>query len=201
MRSIRTLLDVEAQLKEFEHALDMLRSSDIDMRKRRVVNASPSVDPYDYVVRAELLEQPLVASRTVVRTGGVSTPSPDFDYCVFGLGVNSEITVGTDQTPHHIVAAPFTSSGHSATLVKVYAQAKVPSQGADILFSVYKNKGVDDVKMFDMTIPFNNFTVQTLETFDSTHLEDEDFLSIDVLEIGCAFPGSDLYVKLKYVWS
>lgn len=54
MRAINSLSDAEIVLRDLHNQLDLLRSENIDMNKRRVVNATPSRDLYDYVVRKEL---------------------------------------------------------------------------------------------------------------------------------------------------
>lgn len=54
MRSITNFQEAENAIKELQNQLDLFRSKDIDLSKRRVVNAAPSRDQYDYVVRKEL---------------------------------------------------------------------------------------------------------------------------------------------------
>ncbi|MGQ9845896.1 MAG: hypothetical protein ACUVQP_00125 [Bacteroidales bacterium] len=54
MRQIRTIEDAQIAIRELYDFVDLMRSKDIDLSKRRVKNASPSEDLYDYVVRKEL---------------------------------------------------------------------------------------------------------------------------------------------------
>lgn len=54
MRQVKTIEDVNIALREIWNTLDNYRTNNLDMKKRRTVNASPSVDKYDYVVRKEL---------------------------------------------------------------------------------------------------------------------------------------------------
>jgi len=54
MRQIRSLEDAQIAIRELYSFYDLLKSKDIDMQRRRVKNASPSKEPYDYVVRKEL---------------------------------------------------------------------------------------------------------------------------------------------------
>lgn len=54
MRAAETLEDVQVILKQLVDFKDELTSRHVDMRKRRVVNAGPSVDPFDYVIKDEV---------------------------------------------------------------------------------------------------------------------------------------------------
>ena len=56
MRVARTIEDCNTLFRELYGKLDSLNSQDFNLKKKRVVNASPSKDNYDYVVRKELLD-------------------------------------------------------------------------------------------------------------------------------------------------
>lgn len=56
MRTVASLADCNVLFREIFAKLDKLGINNYDLQKRRVVNASPSVDLYDYVVRKELLD-------------------------------------------------------------------------------------------------------------------------------------------------
>lgn len=195
MRPVVTLRDAEELIKELELELHKLKTRDIDMNKRRIINASPSKTAYDYVVRAELEAFKETAAAPRERVINVTTiAKPDFDYAVFGIGINSTIIVGNDVTPRHIVMEPFSSGAHSAQLLKVYAQMKTP--GGALEFRVWKNGGT---QLFEMTVPSGDGSVITLDTFDNDALVDEDYLGVDILSMGGSPNG--LYIKLKYVWN
>ena len=54
MRQILNFRDVEIELTQLRNELDKSRSRNLNMGQRRIVNAAPSVDEYDYVIRKEL---------------------------------------------------------------------------------------------------------------------------------------------------
>lgn len=54
MRKVENWNQVNDALREIWNTLDSFKTNNLDMRKRRAVNASPSIDKYDYVVRKEL---------------------------------------------------------------------------------------------------------------------------------------------------
>jgi polyhydroxyalkanoate synthesis regulator phasin len=56
MRQVKSFTDVNLVLKDIFDKLDELKTRDINLKKRRCRNASPSLDDYDYVVRKELAE-------------------------------------------------------------------------------------------------------------------------------------------------
>ena len=49
-----TFEDVTAEIKRLWDQLDLLRTKNLDLSRRRVINASPSINDNDYVIRAEL---------------------------------------------------------------------------------------------------------------------------------------------------
>ncbi len=56
MMQVKSFDDVNLVLKEINDKLDDLRTRDIDLKKRRCRNASPSLSDNDYVIRRELME-------------------------------------------------------------------------------------------------------------------------------------------------
>jgi len=52
---IQSFKDTESEIRKLRNELDLLRSKNIDLKQRRIVNAHSSIDPYDYVIRKELL--------------------------------------------------------------------------------------------------------------------------------------------------
>jgi hypothetical protein len=54
MRSVRSFTDAEAVIREINTFLDYLRTKSLDFNGRRIKNASPSEDDYDYTVRKEI---------------------------------------------------------------------------------------------------------------------------------------------------
>ena len=87
MRTVRSLEDCNTLFRELFGKLDSLNSEDFNLKKKRVVNASPSKDTYDYVVRKELLD--------LIKGGTFSTPTakqqPGLYAIVFSNEKNIEV--------------------------------------------------------------------------------------------------------------
>lgn len=200
---LKSFDEVSNELDKLRRRVDLLFSKDIDMKQRRVVNASPSVDPNDYVIRRELVQTPVV--KTIIPKGTTSS-GKEFNYCVFGIAINTAILVATDVCPRHIVTAPVESgqADQSAVLNKVYGIIKTPPLGTDLIVTVYRHRTVDNVetttKLFSFTFVDSEDGVQTLDTFDEDGLLDSDNLSINVDQIGTDVEGQNLYLKLVYEW-
>lgn len=197
MRAIRELKDAETAIRELYDKLSVLETQDIDMRKRRVVNASPSKHGSDYITRDELRK---AIGETATKTEETAA-SENFDECIFGLGVNTDIAVGNDVAPKHIVSAPFTDpASHTATIEKVYGAADPVPLGQDIIVKVNRIRNDISTQLFEFTLVQNDDNVQTLATFDEDELIDEDMISIDVTQIGSTVVGGNFYLKIIYKW-
>jgi hypothetical protein len=88
MRQIRTLEDAQIAIRELYSFYDLLKSKDIDMQRRRVKNASPSEEPYDYVVRKELQPGGKLfedISKKVKDSGSGSAQRPDRYSVIFTI--------------------------------------------------------------------------------------------------------------------
>lgn len=55
-RGITSLEDADIAISQLIDFKDELTSLNMDMRRRRVVNAGPSIDPFDYVIRGEVTD-------------------------------------------------------------------------------------------------------------------------------------------------
>ncbi len=90
-----TLNEVLADLYAFK---DRFSLKNVDWNQRRIVNAHPSVDDYDYVVRKELVD---TDTDRIGKGGGTGII---FDWVVFGVGLGSPIVIANDITPPRIVS-------------------------------------------------------------------------------------------------
>lgn len=54
MRTVKSINDVNTALKEVYDFIDAFKSRNLDLKGKRVANAGPSQDDYDYVIRKEL---------------------------------------------------------------------------------------------------------------------------------------------------
>src|SRR5687767_11686764 len=71
----------------------------IDLQKRRIINAHPSVDDYDYVVRRELIDTIGGLATTNVTQLQQSLTFSNSENVVFGIGIGTPCEIGTDATP------------------------------------------------------------------------------------------------------
>ncbi len=189
MKALRTFLDVETAFKEFETKLNSLLTRDIDMQQRRVINAHPSIKPDDYVIRREL---DTAIEQVIQEEDRVAGSSSDYDVGAFGIAINTELNVGIDVCPHHIVVHPT-----GGTVQKVYAQAKTPSVGADIKISLYVRSNL----ICQITIPANSSAVVTSTTIPYSTLVDGDDISCDVDQVGSSVKGGTIIIKFRYRWT
>lgn len=54
MKSINNLDDVKYVLKEIEDFISAFQTSNTDLKGHRIINAGPSIDNNDYIIRREL---------------------------------------------------------------------------------------------------------------------------------------------------
>lgn len=193
MRDIKTLKDVEVQLRQHEDRLNRLIVPDvIDWHKKRIVNASPSVDMYDYVVRKELLEKTQPVTQTIE---AIAAPAPtDYEEAVFGIAIDSELTTGNDLCPPHIVS-------FNGEIVELFAKVKSAAVGNSIKFAIWvhsQTNGTNSINNSDYEIPGSNLLVQYWNTFNWTSLLKRDYVTINVTQVGNFYGGSTLVVKMKY---
>jgi len=197
IRKITSFEDATVAIKQLAARLDTLSSLNIDMRGRRVINASPSQDQDDYVIRRELkaFEQGIQA----ISRGQAVSSSVDFDDCVFGIAINSDLIEEEDITPHHIVAV-------NSRITEIFYQAEQPPVGSAAKVEVWKNLGAEDeTEELIATITFNanDFAVKLLDEENETEivardLLKKDFLTCNVTQIGTAIPGASLVIKIRY---
>ena len=118
MRSINSLQEAQQAINDLQNRIDTIGAKNWDRRQTRIVNAHPSVEPYDYVVRKELDE----------RVGGTTVVSASDGYkATFGL---NDASVGSDKTPHfHILKG--------GSLFEIRYNAKVSPTGCVFKMKVY----------------------------------------------------------------
>ena len=72
---ITSFVDVQNWINNYQPQLDALRTQNLDMAKRRVINASPSVDSGDYVTKGEISSLIAGSGGTVKNTVGSQNPT------------------------------------------------------------------------------------------------------------------------------
>jgi len=190
IRSLVTLQDCIRAIKEIDEQLTNTRTRDIDMHKRRIKNASPSQDDYDYVVRKELRDG-IEENTTLNFTGGSSVSAEGFYLRTFGYGVNRNLTTGTNLLPDLIIPFP------STTLVKIYAKVKVAPTGATAIADI-NLLGTSILDGSKITIPISSTAVVEIDTFTTTNFTEGQVLTFDMDQIGSTIPGQTLVVTMKF---
>lgn len=150
MRRINTIQEANDALRELYEFMDYWKTAGVvDLHRRRIGNAHPSVDLYDYVVRKELIDrigEALVGvnrgpvTRGGTTTGGGTTP-PDipadfeaYDKITFGIGIGRSVEVGSNVTPPYIWT---NKSNAKPTLIAV--AANTPPVGDDLEIELLHN--------------------------------------------------------------
>lgn len=170
---MKTLEDAINKILTLENRLDSLSSKDIDMRKRRVVNAAPSNSDYDYVVRKELdniIQQQGSGGSTVVAAAQKYT-------IVFAL--DGRAYVGTQLSPPFIITRPGTP-----TLVRI-ACVLPPSEGT-AEFMLIKNL-TTDILTAGILLPAGGDSEQEYDFsyfVEGTYFSEGDSLNIECSSIG-----------------
>ena len=180
MRSISTIQEAQQAINDLYNQLDLIQSKNWDIRQRRIVNAHPSVDPYDYVVRKELLQG--VASEVKE-----SITEAALDKCTFGVGINSLVVTGTNVCPPYIVAR---KSGLTAKYT--LAVVGTPCTGADIQVQI--RKGTNNIFSTSLVIPAGSTAVIEKTGYAISQFAYKDVLFCDVLQCGSDYPGSNLVI-------
>ena len=127
MRIIKSLEDAQVAIRELYGLFDKFNSKDIDLSKRRVVNASPSKEPYDYVVRKELTDSIGNTTNNVVSSGSTSVRQ------VYTLVFcnNGTPKVGNPTAPYYII-----KRNSTLTCINIIAETP-PSPGNMATFNLY----------------------------------------------------------------
>lgn len=193
MKPVQSFNDVNVALKQLEDRVNLLNVPDVvDWKKRRIGNASPSVDAYDYVVRKELQEFLAGASSVfkVSKGGGVTVT---YAIAVFGVSIDENLSVGTDLCPAHI--APF-----DGKFLKAYFKLKGPCTGTTVNIDINLHGSASGSILGSnlLKIPVNDVTVKQSTIFAITSMKEGDYLTLDIKQVGSTLPGKTLIVKLKY---
>ncbi len=171
-----------------DDTITSLTTRNLDFHQRKIKNASPSEDDFDYVVRKELRDligggKPAIN----IRGGGAG----NFYLRTFGYGVNRDITTGTNLLPDLIIPFP------STTLVKIFAKCKVAPTGADIIADI-NLLGATILDGSKITIPAGSSSVITISTFVTSGFTEGQVLTFDLNQAGSTIPGQTLVVTMVF---
>lgn len=151
MRFIKNIEDANHALRELFDFYDNLRNRNYDLHRKRIINAHPSIDDYDYVVRKELIDtigeaftargipkrkgnQPTVITPPGGPPPSTTTPTVRYDKITFGIGIGRSVEVGDDVTPPYI----WTNSSNGKPKI-IAAAANIPPIGDDLEFDILHN--------------------------------------------------------------
>lgn len=150
MRQVNNIADVNNALRELYEFMDYWKTAKtLDLHKRRIVNAHPSVNSYDYVVRKELVDRVGEALVGIDRinqkltkppsggTGNVPADFEAYDKITFGIGIGRSVEVGNNVTPPFIW---MNKSNAKPTLIAV--ACNIPPNGDDLKFDILHNGSI-----------------------------------------------------------
>lgn len=187
MAAIRTIRDVENEIRKIHDELAQLRTGNQDLHGNRIINAGRSRAPSDYVIKAELddLEAgvtTVIDNTTVVQGGSSGAQSLNqVDFVVHSiLSVQSN------------AAAQVSFSG-DLLVVELEATVKQAPVGANLLFKIKTDEAtfIEDVLISADTLTTGLIT-ENLGTIAARQL-----VTIDITQVGTDFPGSDLTISLR----
>lgn len=184
MKSFSSIQEVQSAINEIYNRLDTLSVKNWDRKQTRIVNAHPSVDLYDYVVRKELLEATGKSTIENVTEGSSNK-------CTFGLGINSLVLVGNNQCPPYIVAR---RSG--LKLNYVLAVAGVAPTGSDI--QIQTRVGSTPIFSTPLVIPAGSLAVVEKVDFAVSTFTFKQIILCDVLQAGSSYPGTNIVVVMVF---
>lgn len=104
--------------------------------------------------------------------------------------------VGTLATGTSVI--PILPVHRSLTIIKAFATVKTGPTGADLILDINKNGG----SLWNST-PANRLKITdgatsgSQSSFDTTSLDDEDLLTMDIDQVGSTIAGSDLSIYLR----
>jgi len=156
------------QTRDILRRLERLETQDMDMRKRRIKNASPSLDDYDYVVRKELDQFTKTTSIT-------STPTTATGFYTV-VYTNS----GTVRTAQY-ASSPYIMKRRSKIL-GVYAVAIEPPSGT-AKFNVWHGASTS-VLNTDLEMPASTAAFEVVGSTDLnvSTVEIDELLTLQVVD-------------------
>lgn len=177
MSAIKTIQDCEREIKQLRYELDRLRSQNLDMGGRRVINAGLSKDPKDYMTRGEVLA-----------LLGNSSGATKLDSGTLQIDMSIAIpSAGTDVSIRPVVYMPASEKGIP---VICGARLRRPVGGSGTFklrwnhFSVKDNNTVDlfDGKLLELGSGVSYVTLT--EFFKNRIIATQDYFTLDIISSG-----------------
>lgn len=190
----RNFSEINSVLSDLIQFKNIFTLKNIDWKKRRIVNASPSVDDYDYVVRKELIDTfgGGTTPRSILTRGSVA--AANYDKATFGIAPGAPALVGDYVTPPYVW-----SNSRVGRPNIIFICANICPTGADLILDIRKN-GSSIFTAGQVILPSgtSNRAVVTYSGVFTTGLSfsREDVLTPHVLQIGSTVEGQDINVVI-----
>ena len=187
----RDFSEINSVLSDLIQFKNIFTLKNVDWKKRRIVNASPSVDDYDYVVRKELIDTigGATTPRSIITRAGAAA---NYDKATFGIGVGTPAAVGDYVTPPYVW-----SNNRVGRPSIILICANISPTGADLILDIKKN-GSSIFTAGQVILPAStaNRAVITYSGVFTTGLSfsRSDVLTPHVLQIGSTLEGQDINV-------
>lgn len=188
-RTLVSLEDAFKAIRELQSRIVYYDTDIWDFHQRRITNAHPSINDYDYVVRKELRD---LNKETVVNIeAGQNAAIGDRYLRTFGYGVGRDLVTGINLLPDLII--PFAST----RLEKIYFKAKTAPTGADAIADI-NLAGTSILDSSKITVPAGSNLVGMITSFATANFTDGQVLTFDMDQIGSLVAGSTLVVTLRF---
>lgn len=190
-RTFVALEDAFKAIREIQERIKYYDTDIWDFHQRRITNAHPSIDDYDYVVRKELRDLNKKTEVQIQSDRPNAAVIGDRYLRTFGYGISRNLVTGTDLLPPLII--PFTST----RLEKIYFKAKTAPTGANAIADI-NLAGTTILDASKITVPAGSTAVGTITSFATENFTDGQVLTFDMDQIGSTIPGSTLVVTLRF---
>jgi hypothetical protein len=162
--------------------VDSVTTRVLDFHQRRITNAHPSIDDFDYVVRKELRRlQDELTKRLEV---GPNTE-------IHGFGVSGNVYVATNAFPPLIFERP-------ATLTRIMACFNVAPVGADFHADIRLRSTGLTILSSQIVIPDGSTAIVEYNTFGKSTFSKDDILLCDMTQVGASVPGRLLSIFMYF---
>lgn len=174
--TIKTIEDAAREIRRVSDELDKLRSLNLDLNGRRVVNASPAKDKNDYTTYQQVLDLLGSDSQKLKTESGI-------------LQVDITVSfpeVGTDVAIRPVVFLPFNEKA-----IPILCGARLrtaPGDGSFTLrwnhYSKYNDNTVDLFNSVLLTIPQGEVYSKITKFYPNRNIATQDYFTLDIVSTG-----------------
>jgi hypothetical protein len=157
--------------------VDQFSTQDLNFHQRRITNAHPSIDDFDYVVRKELrkLQDDLLKKISTIGVGS------DTETHVFG--VSGDVSVVTSGFPPLILE-------HTVTLVALHTCFNIAPTGSDFEADIFLRSSGLSILNIPIVIPAGSTNVVEYTSFLTPKFVKGDVLLCNITQVGSTTPGT-----------